>query len=81
MSEKAKQALLIVVAIVALVGAGFGAVRFFGGEQQEVIATLPHDPNAKSEKQLALEAQAKGQAAPPTETGGERDLSGAVGGG
>jgi flagellar basal body-associated protein FliL len=76
MSEKAKQAILIVVVILALVAAGFGAMSFMGGEKPEVVKSIDAGPGAKSEKEAALQGQAQTPA-----QGEERDLSGAPPGG
>jgi len=75
MNEGAKKGLLIVVIIVAVAIAGFGAMKMFSGDQQQVVETLPGDPNFKSEKQLAVEGQA---GAGNSAAGQERDLSGAL---
>lgn len=79
MSENAKKAGLIAITIVAIVGAVFGAMRFFGGEQMEVENTIAAPPGHKSEKQLALEAQQQSTGSAQS-TGKEADLGGDLSG-
>ncbi len=80
MSENAKKIGLIVITIVALAGAVFGAMRLFGEEKMEVQNTVPMPAGYKSEKQRMLEEQQGTQAQPPA-SGKDADLGGSIQGG
>jgi hypothetical protein len=75
MNETTKKALIAVVAVLALVIAGFEGYRMFSGDKMEVTKAIQMPPTFKSEKQSALDAQKGGKAA-----GEERDLGGPLGG-
>lgn len=79
MNENAKKAGLVVVVILAIGAAVFGAMRLFGEEKMEIQNTVKMPEGHKSEKQKALEAQGAGNPAPAT--GKEVDLSGSLNGG
>lgn len=72
MSETAKKALLVVLTLVALAVAGFGAKKLFSEEQGVTTQRITLPPGTKSMKQMEKEAQAQG--APPKDSA--RDLSG-----
>ncbi|HWD40127.1 MAG TPA: hypothetical protein VG944_14855 [Fimbriimonas sp.] len=80
MNEQAKKILLIVVVVVALGAAVWGAKGFFGGDQLRTGVVHPSPP--VSLKQLEIQKQEKDRAAaasgqtPPAQSG-DRDLSGA----
>lgn len=72
MSETAKRAILIVVAVVALIAAGYSAYQYMNADKpipSGVDNSLP--AGSKTGKQLEMEAMQRGAA------GGERDASGA----
>lgn len=72
MNESQKKAGLIVVIVLALGAAGFGAMKAFSTEEMVVEKRINLPPGHKSEKEQALEQQSKGQgSSAPTE---ERDL-------
>ncbi len=62
MSENAKKAILIVVAVVAIVLAGFGAKSFIMGDQRQDLKPIILPPGTKPMKQQEMEAQKRGQA-------------------
>jgi hypothetical protein len=83
MNDNAKKAGLIVIVVVALAGAVYGAMQFFGGEKMQVEKVVPMPEGYKSEKQRMLDEQAAGQVSPqPGKAGGgDRDLGGDIRGG
>jgi hypothetical protein len=66
MNENLKKGLLIGLVILAVIVAGWQISKTLGGDQVHVEATYKSDPGHKSEKQLALDAQAKSGSAPKT---------------
>lgn len=78
MSDSAKRSLLIVVVVIAVIGAAFSAWRTLGADQpvaSGVDNSLP--PGAKTGKQREIEAMQAGQKG--TEGGREEvDLGGAI---
>lgn len=77
MNEQTKKIGLIVIVVVAIAAAAFGAKSMFAGDKMEVTDQNPAPAGFKSEKQKALEGQAGTTGAGPgTEAGKERDLGG-----
>lgn len=75
MSESTKKAGLIVIAIVAIVAAIFGAMRAMNTDKMQVEKVVPMPAGYKSEKQAAVDAQGGGG-----KGGASRDLGGPIGG-
>lgn len=66
MEESTKKIVIIIVAVVAVIGAVFGAMKFASGDKVTVDNTVKMPAGFKNEKEQALSGQ-KG--------GVERDLS------
>ncbi|MGV3619064.1 MAG: hypothetical protein ACO1SV_27370 [Fimbriimonas sp.] len=78
MSENAKKAALVVAIIVALVAVGFSARGLFAEEQMVIEGGGSMPPGFKSEKERALEEQARtgGKNPPPFPERKRDDVSG-----
>jgi hypothetical protein len=82
MNETTKKVLLIVVVVVGLVVAGFGARNYFASEKGVVVETVTF-PAGQSMKKREMELQRRGHSGTTTPAAGgsgERDLSGNVNG-
>lgn len=81
MSESTKKGLLIALAVVAVLAAGYSAFKNMSGDQP-VMSGVDNSrpPGAKTGKQLEVEAMERGKAAEGGAAGGreERDLGGAI---
>lgn len=77
MNETTKKLGLIAIVIVAIVIAGFGAVRLFGEERMQVENTVKMPEGYKSEKQRMLDEQKGNLSVEPAK---DRDLGGDIGG-
>ena len=72
MNENAKRTGLVILVILAIVAAVLSGNKFMAGDQIKVENSWDMGPNHKSEKEMALEAKAKGAQNNATE---EKDLS------
>lgn len=73
MNENAKKAGLIGLIVVAVIAAGFGAMKFAGGDQPQVDKVIQIPAGSRSMKEIEMENQAKeqaGQAAAGDDVGG-----------
>lgn len=62
MNENAKKAGLIGLIVVAVIAAGFGAMKFVGGDQPQVDKVIQIPAGSRSMKEIEMENQAKQQA-------------------
>lgn len=77
MSDNAKKAALIVIVILAIGAAVYGGTKFVGGgEQMEVVKTIPPTPGFKSEKEKFLENQKNSTNATTPAEAKDADLGG-----
>jgi hypothetical protein len=67
MNENAKKIGLVVVIVIAIVAAGFGAKRLFTGDQPQFTGSTVVPPGARSMKDIEMEAQNKGKTGQPAE--------------
>jgi len=76
MNENAKKIGLVVIIVVALVGAVFGVMQFTGSDKPQVDKVIQIPEGSRSMKEIEMENQAKQQAG---QAAGD-DIGGAIGG-
>jgi hypothetical protein len=69
MNENLKKGLLVAVIVIAVSFAGWQVTKSMSGEQTHIEASFNMPPGHKSEKEMALEAQAKAGGTPKADAG------------